>query len=183
MVVAVRLGNRMDPGEVRWRPPGGARQQLGERAGGGAYLLRPRVSGQQSGDLVPQHGGARGFKPDDRQAGPDRGIQGIEGPAELPARAIELAGGDPGQAAADGGAGSAASGGGGAAGEPGTEALPGELRQLAAPVDSGEPPAGTSQRPVGQNGVGEAGHVPGKAGPPGQPAQRVVSPPPRNGTP
>ena len=68
VVVAVGLCNAVDPGEVRWPVAVGAGEQLGQGLGGGGDGRRPRVIGQQGGDVVAERCGAGGFESDDRDA-------------------------------------------------------------------------------------------------------------------
>ena len=96
----MRLGHRADAAKVGRLPVAGAGQQLGQRAGGGLGPGGARVLRQQLGDLAAQHRGARGLEADDRDAGCDHGVQGVQAAPQLPAGAVELAGSDPGQAAA-----------------------------------------------------------------------------------
>ena len=88
MVMAVRLGHRAHAAEVRWRPPGITGQQLGQRAGDGADLAGTRVGRQQLGDIAAENGGARGFQPDDGDAGLDGGVESVQAAPQLPASAV-----------------------------------------------------------------------------------------------
>lgn len=93
MLVAVRLRHAGHTGQVRWCPALGAAQQLRERLHPGLQRTRLR---QQVGRVAAQHGGAGRLKPDDREVAAQR----AERAPQLPARAVELTGGDPGQSAA-----------------------------------------------------------------------------------
>ena len=76
-------------------------EDLGQRADGGAGLLRPGVVREQLGGLGLQRGGAARFEPDDGHPGVQPRLQGGQGPGHDSFGVLQLAGADPGQAAAD----------------------------------------------------------------------------------
>ncbi len=102
MLVAVGLAD--DGGvEAGWPPVRGVLlEDLGEGADGVGESAGARVVGEELGEVGAQGGGAAGLEADDRQTGVEGGGEDVEGAAHGCAGAGELAGGDPGQAAADG---------------------------------------------------------------------------------
>ena len=75
-------------------------QDLGQGADRRAGLPRGGVARQQFGRLGLQRGGAAGFEPDDGHPVVQPGFQRGQGPGHDPLGVIQLAGTDPGQAAA-----------------------------------------------------------------------------------
>ena len=110
VLVTVRLGENPLPGEPPVQPGQvlrrvvRAEQRLGQGPGGRGHGLGPGVV-QELGEVTAEHGGAGRLESDDRH--PPLGVFGQVGDhgAEPDPRPVELAGGDPGQAAAGGPAG------------------------------------------------------------------------------
>ena len=106
VVVAVRLHDRGHVGEVRDLPAvagadgGGRGEQLRERARLPGDRDRARVVGQQVAQVGAQDRGARRLEPDDRDAVDRERPEHAEQVGELLPGAVELAGADPGEAAA-----------------------------------------------------------------------------------
>ncbi len=100
LVVAVALDDRVG-GEPRRLPVRGVTlEELSERERVVAEAAGVLIVGEKFAEVVAEHGGAAGLESDDRDAVADVGGERIEGAAELLLRGGELAGGDPGQAAA-----------------------------------------------------------------------------------
>ena len=96
----MRLHDKLRAAEVRWRPVRGAPQQLGQRKDSSRDFCDPRIIRQKLGRVAAPDREAGGFQPDHWCTGRDVRMQDVERPAQLSPSALELAGADPGQAAA-----------------------------------------------------------------------------------
>ena len=104
VLVAVHLHQRALPGGDDGRAQGVG--VVGEHLGEGADALREaggeRLVGQQLGPVGAQGGGARRLEPDDRDAGREPRLDRAQAAAQHAAGGVDLAGGGPGEPAADG---------------------------------------------------------------------------------
>jgi ABC-2 type transport system permease protein len=99
-LVAVRLRHDHVAGQVGHLDIGVAGEELRQREGVPGHLRDPRVVGQQvEGVRAPDREAGR-FGAHDRDARGGERVQDVGGRAELADGAVQLAGGDPGQAAA-----------------------------------------------------------------------------------
>ncbi len=101
VLVAVRLRHAGDARQVGRRPAVGGGQQLGESLDRAAKRRGPAVAWQQFRRVAAQRRRTRRLKTDDGDARVDGRLQGAQRPSELAPGAVQLAGGDPGQTAAD----------------------------------------------------------------------------------
>ncbi len=99
-VVAVRLRDDLDAGQVRRGPALGAVEQLGERQHSPGDAAR-RVRAEQVDHVVAQRRRAAGLQADDRDALHDIRIELADRLGQDPPGAVELARRDPREAAAD----------------------------------------------------------------------------------